>query len=127
MTDDQDRRRPPAERFEGDVHAFDLHAVASELRDEGRVARDGHRQITLFHEAGVTIVLFDFEAGGTLADHSAAGHVTIQAITGQMRVTTPDAGRRLLAGSMVLLAPGVHHDIRAIEPSLMLLTVHLLA
>ncbi len=126
MTDDESRRRPPAERFVGDEHRFDLHHVAAELRREGRAARDGHRQITLFHETGLTIVLFDFEVGGRLSDHAAAGNVTIQAVTGLLEITTPDSCRELPAGSILVLAPGVHHDVRALEASQMLLTVHLL-
>jgi quercetin dioxygenase-like cupin family protein len=118
-------RREPEERFAGDEHLFDLAAVAEGLRREEHPARDGHRQITLVHEGGVTVILFDFEAGGQLPGHSAAGLVMIQVIAGMVDVVADDGTHTLGGGSLLVLAAGVRHDVTAREPSRMLLTVHL--
>ena len=126
MSDDQGRlRRRPVERFAGSVHLFDLPVMAGKLRREHHEGSDGHRQITLFHEGDLAIVLFDFEAGGVLAGHEADGDVTIHAIGGELEVTTPEATHRLPAGTLLILAPGVRHDVIASVASQMLLTVHL--
>jgi quercetin dioxygenase-like cupin family protein len=126
MSDDPARqRRRPVERFAGPVHRFDLPAMAGRLRREHREASDGHRQITLFHERDLTIVLFDFQAGGLFADHEAEGDVTIQTLSGELEVTTPEAEHRLQAGTLIVLAPGVRHSVAASIASQMLLTVHL--
>jgi quercetin dioxygenase-like cupin family protein len=118
-------RRAPAERFAGPEHLFDLNAVADGLRSEAQPVRDGHRQITLFRRDDFALVLFDFDAGGVLSDHKAEGYVAIQALSGSLRVTTPTGHHQLEAGSVLVLAPSVRHDVSALVPSRMLLTVNL--
>jgi len=122
VNSDQDRQ-PPRERFAGPEHAFDLRELANGLRDEDIPARDGHRQITIFHKLPLTLIVFDFEAGGRLADHQADAHVMILSLSGVLEVSTPTGMHRLPAGSLLVLDPGVMHDVAAPEPAQMLLTV----
>ena len=118
-------RRDPDDRFAGDEHLFDLAASARDLRSEAQEARHGHRQVTLVHDDGITVVLFDFEADGQLVSHSADGLVMIQVIDGTIDVATPTARHSMAAGSLLVLAAGVQHDVTAHEPSQVVLTVHL--
>lgn len=118
-------RRPPAERFAGREHVFNLPAMAGTLWHEDHPGSDGHKQITLFHEGDVALVLFDFVAGGVLADHEADGYVTIHAVAGELEVATPETIHHLPSGALLVLAPGVRHDVTARITSQMLLTVHL--
>ena len=122
---DQPQRTPPRERFEGSEHLFDLALESQRLRDEPGEARDGHRQITLFRGGGVSIVLFDFEAGGHLKDHAADGYVTVQVLDGQIRMTTAEAHYQMPSGSLLVLRPGIGHDLEAEANSRVLLTVRL--
>jgi quercetin dioxygenase-like cupin family protein len=116
-------RRPPRERFAGSKHVFNLREIADGLRNEREPVRGGHRQTTIYHRAPVTLVLFDFEAGARLADHRADAQVTILALAGQLAVSTSGQVHRLPAGSLLVLDPGVRHDVFAPERSQMLLTV----
>jgi quercetin dioxygenase-like cupin family protein len=126
MSQDAGRlRRPPAERFAGPEHVFNLAAVAGTLGREDHPGADGHRQLTLFHAGDLALVLFDFEAGGLLAGHEADGFVTIHTVAGVLEVSTPEAIHELPAGSLLVLAPGVRHDVSARVASQMLLTVYL--
>jgi quercetin dioxygenase-like cupin family protein len=118
-------RREPTERLAGNEHRYDLAAAAAGLRAEEQEPRHGHRQITLVHDEGITVILFDFERGGMLPDHAAEGLVMIQVISGSIEVSTADAAHVLGAGSLLVLAAGVRHDLTALEASVMLLTVHL--
>lgn len=128
MTEEPEHlRQPPRERFAGAEHLFDLEAAAEALALESSGERDGHRQITLFREDGLTVILFDFEAGGFLRDHSASGLVTVQALAGELRMTTPEGEHAMRPGALLVLRPGVHHDVRAVTASRMLLTVCLAA
>jgi quercetin dioxygenase-like cupin family protein len=120
-------RRAPVERFAGGEHLFNLAASAATLRSEDQVPRLGHRQITLIHQDGTSVVLFDFESGGRLSNHSADGLVIIQAIAGMLEVVTSRAVHSVPAGSLLILAAGVVHDVHARLPSQMLLTIHLRA
>ena len=79
--------------------------------------------MTIFHKNWLTLMVFDFEADGRLADHQADANVTILALSGLLEVSTPDRTHHLAPGSMLVLDPGVPHDVRAPEASQMLLTV----
>jgi quercetin dioxygenase-like cupin family protein len=121
--DSPEHRRPPRERFAGTEHVFDLAETAANLRAEGTPARDGHRQVAIFHQGALRLIVFDFEAGGRLPGHKAEAVVTILALSGLLEVSTPAQAHRLAAGSMLVLDPGVPHDVHAPQPSQMLLTV----
>jgi len=116
-------RKPPVERFAGTRHLFSLPKALAELRSEPHPARNGHRQITLFHRGGVTQVVFSFEAGGHLDQHSASGLVTIHALEGHLVVTAEGAEHAMEAGHVLILDTAVPHDVVALEASAMLLTV----
>ncbi len=118
-------RAHPTERFAGDSHVFDLKAALEALRAEAHSGKSGHRQVTIFHRAPVTQVLFAFDAGGELADHAANGLVTIHVLDGHLTVQAAEQTHELEAGRMVVLSPGVRHSVRAAKGGAMLLTVHL--
>lgn len=126
MEKDQARlRRAPVERFAGTEHIYNLAEIAGQLRAEPHPATDGHRQMTIAHHGSVAFVLFDFEADGRLVDHVADGLVTIQALAGHVQVRTPEGNHELGAGTLLVLAPGVAHDLHASVPSQVLLSVHM--
>lgn len=106
-------RQPPAERFASDHLLFDLHAEIAALRAEGASSKHGHRQETLYKHAGRTMALFVLDVGGALPEHAAAGVVTVQAIEGELEVTVAGEPRRLAPGTLLAMAPGVRHDVRA--------------
>ncbi len=122
--DERGGRRPPSARFAGAEHLFGLGRMAEVLRDETNPVRDGHRQMTIFHKGPLTIVFFDFEAGGALADHSADAQVMIMALSGLLVVSTPSDSHHLAAPSLLVLDPGVRHDVHAPVDSQVLLVVN---
>jgi quercetin dioxygenase-like cupin family protein len=71
------------------------------------------------------VVLFDFEADGWLKDHAADGYVSVNVLDGELQMSTAAGEYHLPAGSLLVLTPGVRHDVRALTPSRMLLTVRL--
>jgi len=117
-------RPPPAERFKGPSHLFDLDEVAARLRSEDHPSRHGHRQMTLFQRDHITHVAFAFDADGHLAEHSAPGLVTIHVHAGRLQVTASGETHDMGAGEVLVLAPRVSHDVRASVESVMMLTVH---
>ncbi len=126
MEQQQERlRQAPVDRFAGAEHVYDLAGIAAQLRAEPHPATDGHRQMTIARHGSVALVLFDFEADGRLVDHVAGGLVTIHVLAGGIEVKTPDGHHELGAGTVLVLAPGVKHDLHASVPSQVLLTVHL--
>lgn len=121
----QERLRPsPVERFAGESHVFDLGALVRQLRAEAVSTKRGHRQMTIFQRTPVTKVLFAFEAGSELQNHTAHGLVTIHVLEGTLAVQADGQDYTLDAGHILILNPDVLHNVRAAEASAMLLTVH---
>lgn len=122
-------REFPGDRFDASCLRFDLHAEAEAIRREKSPGHQGHRQKALFKHGGRTVALFVMEAGASMSEHSAAGTVSIQSIEGEIEVSVGEGGKegteRLGAGSMVILAPGTKHGVRAEDAAVFLLQVSL--
>jgi quercetin dioxygenase-like cupin family protein len=100
---------------------LDLETSADRLLAE----LPGHRRqsVTLAREAGVSLVMMAMEAGDAINEHSAPGVVTVHVLRGQAAVTAGDEEAELRSGELVMLQPGVRHDVRAAEQAVVLLTI----
>lgn len=116
-------REHPEGRFQPEVHEIDLSAVTEQIEAEPLGAARRHRQRTLYKHGAVTVAIFHFEAGSGLPPHVAAGVVTVHVLQGRLRMMAQGEAHDLPAGKMLVMAPGVRHDVQAIEASRMLLTV----
>lgn len=97
----------------------DLPDVASlvELQLEATVSR------TVLQAEGARIVLFSFDAGQVLTEHTAAVPVLLQVLDGHLRITADGRTVDLLPGGLVHLAARLPHAVEAVEPSLLQLTM----
>lgn len=118
-------RPPPEQRFAGNQHQLDLNAIAARLKAQSNGREPGHFQETLYHDGPATIALFVFEKDAGLREHQAHGLVSIQPLTGHIRVQAEGQTHALRPGNILMLKPDVRHDVQAIEESQMLLTVHM--
>ncbi len=123
--DSERLRRHPEERSALPQHHFDLNAVAAKLRQEAQAGVAGHRQQTLYKHGSTTVALFLFGHLTRLAPHRAKGVVTIHVLKGHLQVKAEGKVHDLLASNLLTLAPGVEHDVVALQQSEMLLTVQL--
>ena len=118
-------RQHPAKRFAPRERRFDIEECYDELLSEPHEPTDGHRQITLAHHDSLTLILFHFEAGSSLPEHVVEGAVTIHILEGDVEIETDDEVHHLEDDQILVLAPKVKHDFRALDETRMLLTVHL--
>jgi quercetin dioxygenase-like cupin family protein len=102
-----------------------LEEVAARLSQELHAGEAGHRQETLYKQGPTSVSLFLFGHRTRLAPHRAKGVVTIQVIKGHLQVTAEGHPNDLRTGHLLVLAPGVEHDVVAQEESQMLLTISL--
>jgi quercetin dioxygenase-like cupin family protein len=86
---------------------------------------DGTLSRTLHHGDDVRLVGFAFAEGQQLTEHSSALAVVIQVVTGRLSLRLGDdsADVELGPGGWVHLRPRVPHSLRALEPTVMLLTM----
>ena len=115
-------RVPPRERFAGDEHIIDLETAFAGLPSES-VLRHGHMQKVLYRLGRTTTAIFAFEAGGRLEQYTIDAQAIVHVIEGRVRVCTPDSAYELTRNQMVMLDPGVPHDVEAVERTRLLLTV----
>lgn len=115
-------RTPPRQRFAGSERLFDLNTAFAELPAES-VLRQGHMQKALYRLGPATTAIFAFEAGGGLDQYTVAGEAIIHVIRGRLQVRTDEGSYELTRDQMVLLDPGIPHDLHALEPTRLLLTV----
>lgn len=135
MSESGDRAREhPERRFAAPALRYDLNDVAEQLevasgeQAGGRRASPAHVQETLYkgsdtNTGPTTVALFAFEAGAELPQHVARGVVTIQVLQGKIQVAAEGQDHVLHDQQILILAPNVRHDVRALAPSRMLLTV----
>ena len=88
-----------------------------EVNEDATVSR------TVLKAEGARIVLFSFDAGQELSEHTAAMPVLIHLIDGRLRVTGGDETVELVPGGVVHLTTRLPHAIVALEPSRMVLTM----
>lgn len=92
----------------GDVLLFDLRAEHDRtpvVVPPGRSAR------TLVKDGPIRVTLVRIAPGGSIAEHSAPGPVTIQPLSGTITVTTEGAAHVLEPGQLLALRAGVRHAV----------------
>ncbi len=94
-----------------------------DIAAEVEIPADGILSRTVFRD-GVRAVVFGFDAGQELSEHTAAAPVIIQVLRGRIALTL-GAGEAVDAGpgSWAHLPPRLPHSLVASEPSVVLLTL----
>lgn len=107
----------------GSMLSFDLTDEVRQLSEEANWQQSGRNAKTLVKEADLRVVLVALRRGAAMDPHQASGPITIQAVTGQIRVTLPDQHVNLVPGQFVALEGLLRHSVTALEDSAFLLTV----
>ena len=98
---------------------LDLTDVASLVE----VAADSTVSRTVLKAEGARLVLFAFDAGQELTEHTAAVPVLLQALDGSFEITAAGRTVTLLPGGVIHLGTRTPHAVLATEPSRLLLTM----
>jgi quercetin dioxygenase-like cupin family protein len=78
---------------------------------------------TVLKAEGARVVLFAFDVGQELSEHTAAVPILLQALDGRLRVGADGQHVELVPGGLVHIGARVPHEILALEPSRMALTM----
>lgn len=101
----------------------DLPAEIEQLRKEQAWSQSGRNSKTLVKYPDFRIVLVALKAGLALERHKAGARISIQALSGRLRLKLSDRTAELPAGHLLALDRALEHDVEAIEDSAFLLTV----
>jgi quercetin dioxygenase-like cupin family protein len=91
------------------------HAV--EIQPGAVVSKVVHR------DDGLDVTVFGFDAGEGLTEHTASRAAIIQVLSGTMRLTIDGDEAEAGSGAWVHMTAGTPHALRAVEPTVILLTL----
>lgn len=92
-------------------------ATLSTVQEESTLSR------TVLKADGVRVVLFTFDTGEVLTEHTAAMPVLLNVLDGKLRVVADGQTFDLLPGALLHMATRVPHSVEALEPSRLVLTM----
>ncbi|HSQ30739.1 MAG TPA: cupin domain-containing protein [Gemmatimonadaceae bacterium] len=113
---------PVRHQVSGNVLSFSLSEEIRRVRgelgaEETRIAR------TLVKDGPMRVTLVTMDAGGVLAEHTAAGPITIHVLQGAIEVDVTGKTWPAPTGTLLALDAGVAHAVRSRDGGLFLLTV----
>ena len=101
----------------------DETTVFTDLAGEVEIPEDGTLSRVLYKDPGLRIVLFAFDAGQELTEHTAAVPAVIQVVRGRLDLTLGSDEVAAEPGAWIRMPANLPHSVRASEPSVMLLTM----
>ena len=87
------------------------------------VAENSTVSRTVLRADGARVVLFSFDAGQELTEHTAAMPVLLSVLDGRLEVGAAGQRVELVPGGLIHLGARVPHEVRALEPTRMVLTM----
>lgn len=97
--------------------AFDDVASLVDIPEDGTLSKVIHRG------DGIGLVLFAFDRGQELTEHTAAVPAALQVVTGRLAVRAGDLHHELVPGGFVHLPAHASHSVEALEPTVLLITM----
>lgn len=116
------RQRPP-QQLAGPILAFDLQREQEQLRQEESYRGGDRNAKTLVKEHRLSVVLTVMKQGTRLREHTAPGPISVQTLTGHIRLHALGDTIDLPIGHVVTLGTDIAHDVEAVEESAFLLTI----
>ena len=93
------------------------------LLDEVEIPEDGTLSRVIFSGDGLRVVLFAFDEGQELTDHTASVPALIQVVKGRLGLTLGDDAVEIGVDSWVHMDAHPTHAVVALEPSVLILTL----
>lgn len=107
----------------GPLLEFDLATETDQLRREEPWKTTSRNAKTLAKYPDLRIVLMAMKSGTRMEGHKADGSISIQALTGKLRLHFPERAVEIPAGRLLTLERALPHDVEALEDSSFLLTI----
>jgi len=95
----------------GEVLIYDLTTEHDAVLDASILDRTGRNARTLVKDHGLRVTLVTVAPGGSIAEHTAEGPISIQVTDGEVLLEVGNDEHHLGPGTLVSLAPGVVHGV----------------
>ena len=100
-----------------------MRTAFDDVRAEVEIPRDGTTSRKLYEDERLRLVIFGFDAGQELTEHTSSAEVIVQVVSGRITLTVEGVEQAMVPASWLVLAPRRPHSLRADEPSVVLLTL----
>jgi quercetin dioxygenase-like cupin family protein len=107
----------------GPMLSFDLPALIAEMRQEESYTRTGRAGRTLAKSGRMRVTLVVMRRDNVIGTHQADSPMTLHVLEGGIRFRTGTGDRQLDAGQLLFFGPGDADDIRALQETVLLLTL----
>jgi quercetin dioxygenase-like cupin family protein len=99
------------------------YTLIPDLPSRAEIPENGTLSRVLHADDRVRLVLFGFDAGQELTEHTASVHALLQVVSGRFRVTAGGDTFEMGPDAWLRLDPHEPHSLLALEPSRLLLTM----
>jgi quercetin dioxygenase-like cupin family protein len=113
----------PVLGLSGSFLQFDLAAESEQLRQEAAWKSTSRNAKTLVKYPDLRVVLIVMRSGTHMEGHKTDESISIQSLTGRLRLHLPEQVVELSAGGLLTLATALPHDVEALEDCAFLLTI----
>lgn len=107
----------------GDILVFEIGEELERAADAELIQRSGRSARTLLKDGPLRVTLIVLGPGGELAEHEAAGPITVQVVDGRIRFSAGDEEHELGPGQLLAAGPGIRHRVASDDGGAFLLTV----
>jgi quercetin dioxygenase-like cupin family protein len=97
--------------------------VFTDIAREVEIPEDGTLSRVLYQDDALRLVVFAFDAGQELTEHTAAVPAVVQVLRGRLELTLGAEEATADPGAWIRMPAKLPHSVRALEPSVMLLTM----
>jgi len=116
------RRRPHTSSMSSPFLEFDLTSEVDRLHGES-TWNTGQNARTLIKYDDLRVVLIALKGGARIPEHKTNGRISVQVLSGHVRLNASGRAFNLLPGSVLSLEECAPHDLEALEESALLLTI----
>ncbi|HUE97466.1 MAG TPA: cupin domain-containing protein, partial [Longimicrobiaceae bacterium] len=107
----------------GPLLIFNLREQLAEMRQEEGFSRGGRAGRTLTKAGRMRLVLVAMVEGNVIHTNQAESPLTIHVLEGEITFRADDSDHQMHEGEILFFGPGDAHDITAIRPSSLLITI----
>jgi quercetin dioxygenase-like cupin family protein len=115
-------RRPHTSSLASPFLEFDLISEVDRLHRES-TWNTGQNARTLIKYDDLRVVLMALKAGSRIPEHKANGRMSVQVLSGHIRLNASGRAFDLRPGSLLALDQRAPHDLEALDESAVLLTI----
>ena len=97
--------------------------IVNNLLDNAPVQADKLGHHTVLKSDDARVIVLAFPAGHVMKDHAAPKTLLMQALDGELRITTEGETHTLRPGTIIRFDKGVRHEVEAVTDARLMLTL----